>query len=100
MSAPPASTMRAFQNGSPVRARSAVLTIEYLGCLITVRVEWASDKLVRGDYETRPVSKEAVTAFENLGFARVSSDPMEAANPEHMFEWAKCEIDFLLEQPF
>ena len=82
------------------RTRSVVLTIEYLGCLITVRGEWASDKLVHGTYETCPVSKEAVAAFENLGIADISSDPMEAADPESMFEWAKCEIDFLLEQPF
>jgi hypothetical protein len=100
MSAPPASTRRALQNVNPVRPRSVVLTIEYFGCLITVRGEWASDELVRGTYETCPVSKEAVAAFEGLGIAEISSDPMEAADPEYMFEWAKCEIDFLLEQPF
>jgi hypothetical protein len=55
---------------------------------------------VCGTYETSPVSKEAVAAFENLGIARISGDPMEAASLEHISEWAKCEIDLLLEQPF
>jgi len=85
---------------NPVRTRSAVLTIEYLGCLITVRGEWGYDKLWRGTYETCPISEEAVAAFEGLGVAEISSDLMEAADPECIFEWAKCEIDFLLERPF
>jgi hypothetical protein len=100
MSALPASTERALQNVTPVRTRSAVLTIEYLGCRITVRGEWAPDTFVRGTYETCPISKAAVAAFESLGTADISSDLIEAADPTHIFEWAKCEIDFLLEQPF
>jgi len=100
MSAPPGCMQRAPQNVNPIRTRSAVLSIEYLGCLITVRGEWASDKFVRGTYETCPISKEAVAAFNSLGTAEISCDLIEAADPESIFEWAKCEIDFLLEQPF
>ena len=83
---------------SPSRTRSAVL--EYLGCRITVRSEMVRDGAVRGTYEVVPISKEAVSAFEDLGIAEISSDPMDAADSQHVFEWAKCEIDFLLEQPF
>lgn len=88
------------QPESPKRTRSAVLTIEYLGCLITVRCELVPGEAVRGSYEVVPLSKAAVTRFEDLGIGEICSDLKDAADLQHIFEWAKCEIDFLLEQPF
>ena len=55
---------------------------------------------VRGSYGIVATSKRTTSAFEDLGIAEISSDIMEAADPQYICEWAKCEIDFLLEEPF
>ena len=54
----------------------------------------------RGFYEIVPASITTASAFEELGIAGLTSDMIEAADPQSLCEWAKCEIDFLLEQPF
>lgn len=84
----------------PNSIRSVVLTVEYLGCLITVRSEMVPGEGVRGSYEIVPKSKGTASTFEDLGIAGISSDTMEATDLQYICEWAKCEIDFLLEEPF
>ena len=88
------------QSEIPNWTRSTVVTVEYLGCLITVRSETVPGAGVRGSYEIAAISRRTVSAFEDLGIAEISSDTMEAADPQYICEWAKCEIDFLLEEPF
>jgi hypothetical protein len=88
------------QSGNPNWNRPAVLTIQYLGCLITVRGEIAAGAGVRGSYQIVPASQGTVSAFEHLGVAAISSDVIDATSLQHICEWAKCEIDFLLEAPF
>jgi hypothetical protein len=55
---------------------------------------------VRGTYEIVPASQGTAAAFAQLGIAAISSDAIDATNLQHICEWAKCEIDFLLEVPF
>ena len=85
---------------SQIRIQPGVSTIEYLGCRITVWSQPVPGAGVRGSYEIVPASERAVLAFEHLCIAGISSDMMEAADWQHICEWAKCEIDFFLEEPF
>jgi hypothetical protein len=80
--------------------RPAVFSVEYLGCLITVRSEMVPGEGVRGSYEIVPASERTASAFEDLGVSGIVSSPMEATDSQCICEWAKCEIDFMLEQPF
>jgi hypothetical protein len=88
------------QSESSSRTRSVVLTVEYLGCLITVRSEVVPGEGVRGSYEIVPTSNRTASAFEDLGMAGLSSDVTEAVDPQYICELAKCAIDFFLEEPF
>jgi len=84
----------------PQEDRPAVFSVEYLGCRITVRSERIAGEVPRGSYEIVPASERTQSLFENLGISAISSDAPDAADPQFLCEWAKCEIDFLLEQPF
>jgi hypothetical protein len=100
MTAAPTRLSMKRQSEIPNWTRSIVFTVEYLGCLITVRSEMMPGAGVRGSYEIVPISKESASVFEDLGIVGISSDAMEAPDPDYICEWAKCEIDFLLEEPF
>jgi hypothetical protein len=80
--------------------RPVVFTVEYLGCLVTVRSETVPGDGVRGSYEIVATSERTASAFEQLGIVGFSSGPIEGADPQCICEWAKCEIDFMLEEPF
>lgn len=87
-------------NNSSRASPAAALVMKYLGCLITVRAEVVAGKGLRGRYEIVPASSGTACAFENLGIVEISSDIIEAPDLQTFCEWAKCEVDFLLEEPF
>jgi hypothetical protein len=87
-------------NNSSRVSPAAALVMQYLGCLITVRAEVVPGKGLCGRYEIVAASSETVCAFENFGIVEISSDIIEAPDLQTVCEWAKCEIDFLLEEPF
>ncbi len=78
----------------------SVRVIRYLGCLIIVQGDVVPGEGLRGRYEIVPASSTAARAFGYLGIARIASETIDAAVIQTICEWAKCEVDFLLEEPF
>jgi hypothetical protein len=100
MSTAPIPVSKECQSENPGWIRSVAFTVEYLGYLITVRSERLPGESVRGSYEIVAKSERAASVFDDRGIAGISSGTIEAVDPQHICEWAKCEIDFLLEEPF
>jgi len=85
---------------SQARSDPASFTVEYLGCLITVHSARLPGVGVRGSYAIVPATKQTARAFEERGISEISGDTIDAADAQHLCEWAKCELDFMLEVPF
>lgn len=85
---------------SPNGDNPSVRVVQYLGCLIMVQGDVVPGGGLRGRYEIVPASNIAARAFGHLGIARIVSETIDAADIQSICEWAKCAVDFLLEEPF
>jgi hypothetical protein len=83
--------------------------VRYHGCIIIVHSDTTMDGRLVGSYEIIPDQPETVTAFAERDITRlhsiVESCDRSGSNPpltdrEYLVEMAKCEIDFVLEEPF